>query len=278
MLRSLWIKVPTVVLAVAAFFFLEGGAAFAVATVIFLVGTATLMAFVLHPNASLWAKTVWRAPGETDAVALTFDDGPDPKSTMAIARILEEHGVPAAFFVVGERAAAHPEMVRELHEAGHLIGNHTHTHAISLHFSLWRTARRELLACNRAIAAVLGKEPTLFRAPQGIKNPALGDVIGELDLMTVGWDVRGLDSMSDDPDAIERRIVPRARPGSVIMLHDGTGLGGRDDRRATIEALPRIIEGLRARGLRFVRLDELLGVEPYREPAPGSPSGSLAAA
>lgn len=278
MLRSLWIKVPTVLLAVAALVFLEGMAAIAAAVLIFLAGTATLMVFVMHPNASLWAETVWRAPSETDAVALTFDDGPDPKSTREIARILEEHGVPGAFFVVGERVEAHPEMVRELHEAGHLICNHTQTHAIALHFSLWRTARRELRACSAAIASVLGKEPTLFRAPQGIKNPALGDVIGELELTTVGWDVRGLDSMSDDPDAIERRIVPKARPGSVIMLHDGTGLGGRDDRRATIEALPRIIEGLRARGLRFVRLDELLEVEPYRDPAPAAPDSSRLAA
>lgn len=273
-MRSLWIKVPTVVLAAVALWCLDGVTAILVAGLVFLVGTATLMAVVVHPNSSLWVETVWRAPAETDAVALTFDDGPDPNSTLEIARILADFGVRAAFFVVGERVEAHPEIVRRLHEAGHLVCNHTHTHSISMHFSLWRTARRELRTCNAAIASVIGKEPTLFRSPQGIKNPALGDVVGELDMTAVGWDARGFDTLSDDVVAIERRVVPRTRPGGVIMLHDGTGFGARADRRGTIEALPRIIEGLRARGLRFVRLDELLGVAPYRAPVSSSDSES----
>ncbi|HJL06588.1 MAG TPA: polysaccharide deacetylase family protein [Polyangiaceae bacterium LLY-WYZ-15_(1-7)] len=267
MLRSLWIKVPTLLLAGAALWWLEGGVAIAAAVGIVLVGSAALMAFVLHPNAGAWAKTVWRAPSQTDAVALTFDDGPDPAGTLEIARILEEHGARGAFFVVGERAEAHPEIVRALHEAGHLVCNHSQTHSVAIHFSLWGTARRELRACNAAIASLIGREPTLFRAPQGIKNPALGDVIGELGMTAVGWDVRGLDSMSDDAEAIERRVLRGARPGSVIMLHDGTGFGGRADRSATIEALPRILAGLRERGLRFARLDELLELEPYRAPS-----------
>ena len=267
MLRSLLIKVPTVVLAVAAFLLLDGAAAVLAATAIAVLGTGVLMALVLHPNSSAWVKTRSRADGATDAVALTFDDGPDPSSTPAIARILADHGIQAAFFVVGERVAAHPQLVRELHAAGHLVCNHTYGHPLALHFSLWSTARRELRACNAAIAKVLGREPTLFRAPQGIKNPALGDVVGELAMTAVGWDVRGLGSLSDDARAIERRVLAGARPGGVVMLHDGTGLGGLDDRRATIEALPGIIAGLRARGMRFARLDELLEVEPYREPA-----------
>ena len=272
MLRSLWLKVPTVGLSIAALLWLDGALAVVTAVGILVAGLALLLAFVMHPNASLWRKTLWRGAPKTNAVALTFDDGPDPASTRAVARVLAEHDVPAAFFVVGERVAAHPEIVRELDAAGHLICNHTHSHSLSLHFSLWATARRELRACGAAVAAVLGKEPALFRAPQGIKNPALGDVIGELGLTAIGWDVRGLDSMSDDADAIARRVLRGARPGSVIMLHDGGGLGGRAGRRATIAALPRIIEALRARGLRFVRLDELLELEPYRAPSSGAAS------
>ena len=117
-----------------------------VGTAIFVAGTALLFAVVLHPNASLWARTVWRAPVETNRVALTFDDGPDPKTTRSVARILSERDVRAAFFVVGERALAHPEIVAELHAAGHLVSNHSHTHSSSFHFGLWDRARRELRA------------------------------------------------------------------------------------------------------------------------------------
>lgn len=264
MLRSLWIKIPALVLAAAALFGLEGTLGVAVCAGILAASSAVLLATVLHPNSSLWAKTLWRAPQPTNAVALTFDDGPDPKATLQIARILKEHQVPAAFFVVGERARKHPELVAKIDEAGHLVCNHTDTHTLRFHFSLWGTFRRELRACSEAIASVIGKHPTLFRAPQGHKNPALGDVLGELDMTAVGWQVRGLDSVGGDARAIERRVVQGAQPGGVIMLHDGTGYGGRLDRSATIEALPRIIDGLRAKGLRFARLDELLELEPYR--------------
>lgn len=263
MLKSLWIKVPTLVLAGLAFWAIGGWVGALVATCVFFMGTAILLAIVFHPNASWWAPTLWRGSGK-DTVALTFDDGPDPESTLEIARILAEQDIRAAFFVVGERVEKHPDVLAKLHADGHLVCNHTQTHAMTFHFSLWDTARRELRACNDAIKSAIGLEPALFRSPQGFKNPALGDVIGELDMKAIGWQVRGLDSMRGDADAITERIVKGAEPGGVIMLHDGSGYGGRVDRSGTIAALPRIIEGLRARGLSFSRLDELLDVEPYR--------------
>lgn len=246
------------------FFWLGGLTGALAAGAILFVGSALLLAVVFHPNARLWAPTLWRAPRDTTHVALSFDDGPDPASTPEILRILAEHDVRAAFFVVGERARAHPEMVQALHRAGHIVCNHSDTHANSFHFRLWEPVRRELRACNETIAALIGQEPTLFRSPQGIKNPALGDVLREMDLTAVGWQVRGLDSLGGDASTVERRVVRGARPGGVIMLHDGGGFGGSSDRSATIEALPRIIDGLRARGLEFARLDELLEVAPYR--------------
>jgi len=264
MLRSLWIKVPTVALALAAAVTLEGAWAVAVPVVIVVLGTAVLAGVVFHPNSSAWTPTFHRAPGDSDAVALTFDDGPDPKATPHIARVLAEKEVPAAFFVVGERVRANHALLAKLHDDGHLVCNHSETHGPTFHFSLWGRFRRELRACNEAIATVIGKEPTLFRSPQGVKNPALGDVIGELGMTAVGWQVRGFDAFGGDPEKVAKRVLEGARPGGVILLHDGTGLGGSDDRSATIEALPMIIDGLRERGMRFVRLDELLEVEPYR--------------
>lgn len=264
MLRSLWIKIPTVVLAVTAFVALDGALGVAVAAAITVAGVGLVGWLTAHPNSSVWVRTLWKAPSQTDAVALTFDDGPDPRSTPEIARILSERGIRGTFFVVGDRVRAHPDIVEALHAEGHLVANHSDTHANSFHFRLWSGFRRELEACNRAIRERIGVEPALFRAPQGIKNPALCDVLRQLELTPVGWQVRGLDSMSGDADAIARRVLDGAKPGGVIMLHDGGGFGGLEDRTATLEALPRIIDGLEARGLRFVRLDELLELEPYR--------------
>lgn len=265
-LKSLWIKLPTVILAIGAYLALGGVLGALVGTAIFVVGTAVLLAVVMHPNASLWARTLSRAPEETNRVALTFDDGPDPKTTRLVARILSERGVRAAFFVVGERALAHPEIVAELHAAGHLVCNHSHTHSPTFHFRLWSTARRELRACNAAIASVIGREPRLFRSPQGIKNPALGDVLREMKLTAVGWQTRGLEALGGSPATIAQRVLRGVRSGGVILLHDGSGFGGRAKRAALVEALPIILDGLQERGLELARLDELLGVEPYGPP------------
>jgi peptidoglycan/xylan/chitin deacetylase (PgdA/CDA1 family) len=120
------------------------------------------------------------------------------------------------------------------------------------------------LACNEAIRTAIGKEPLLFRSPQGIKNPALGDVLLETGMTAIGWQVRGLDALPQSAPEIVERVVRGARPGSVILLHDGSGLGGTRNREPTLEALPRLIDALRADGLSFVRLDTLLGVRAYR--------------
>jgi peptidoglycan/xylan/chitin deacetylase (PgdA/CDA1 family) len=150
---------------------------------------------------------------------------------------------------------------------GHLLASHGYRHDLSFHFRLWGSIRREIEACNHAIARATGREPLLFRAPQGFKNPALGDVLRELGMTAIGWQVRAFDAVERDPEAIFRRIVKGARAGGVIAMHDGGGLLGTRSREPTIDALPRLIDALRASGLEFARLDTLLDVEPYRRPA-----------
>ena len=172
--------------------------------------------------------------------------------------------MPATFFVVGERVRTHPELVARIDAAGHLVGNHTDRHGLSFHFKLWAGGRRELSACNAAIRSAIGKEPRLFRAPQGFKNPALGDVLREMGLLAIGWQVRGLDATSADSAKIVQRIVSGTKPGGIVQMHDGATALAHKDRQATIDALPVVIDRIRARGLEFVRLDALLEVEAYR--------------
>ena len=213
-------------------------------------------------------------------MALTFDDGPDASFTPRVLHILAEKQVPATFFVVGERAERHPELIRRAHDMGHAIGNHSHTHSLRFHFRHGNGLRREIGACNDAIRSAIGLEPRLFRSPQGLKTPALGDVLRERGMAAIGWQVRGMDYLLRDPERIARRIVEGAVDGGVLLLHDGGGFQGSMDRSATIRALPLVIDGLRARGFTFLRVDQLFGVAAYHperagREAPG-PVGRLA--
>tara|TARA_R110002072_G_scaffold46591_10_gene129227 strand:+ start:265480 stop:266298 length:819 start_codon:yes stop_codon:yes gene_type:complete len=264
MLKSLWIKLPTILLAALAVVMVDGPLAWWLAGGFLLLGTAILLFVVCSVRSSFLVTTRWRAVKATNSVALTFDDGPDTNFTARVLDILAEHDVPAAFFVVGHRVRAHPELLVRAHAEGHVIGNHTESHSLLFHCRLWATLRREIVACNEAIQATIGIVPTMFRSPHGFKNPALADVLKQMSMTVVGWQVRGCDAVSNDPQAIEARVVDAVQPGGVILLHDGSGLGGAHDRSATLTALPAIIRRLRAKGLHFARLDELLGVKPYR--------------
>lgn len=264
MRRSLWVKLPALVLACLALAFGHGLWAWLLAASVVVVGVAILAALVFHPNAAFWAPLRFRAEGAPNTVALTFDDGPDPTFTPAVLQILAEKAAPATFFVVGQRVEAHGDVLAAIDAQGHLVGNHTYRHDLTFHFRLWRSVREELRRCDAAIDAAIGKKPRFFRSPQGFKNPALGDVLHEEGLLAVGWQARGLDAVGASAVEIERRILTSLRPGGVIVMHDGAGLHGSDDRTPTLTALPRIIDAIRARGLRIVPLDELLQHPAYR--------------
>ena len=226
-------------------------------------GLIALLAFALiawgvfDVNSSLWTPTLWQVPG-VRAVALTFDDGPDPVFTPRVLEILARENVSATFFVVGERARVNPDLLREIDRQGHLVGNHSFSHAWNINFGLHARLTHEIDSCNDAIEAAIGKRPRFYRAPHGFKNPALGDVLAQRAMTCVGWQVRGFDAVRSDAGEITRRLVHKARAGGILLLHDGSGLQGTLDRRATLEALPMIIAGLRARGFAFMRLDELM--------------------
>lgn len=229
-----------------------------------LLGTTALFAWTIaRVNSSFWIHTLWRSDRQPRAIALTFDDGPDVRFTPRVLDILAEKRVPATFFVVGQRAISHPDLLRRVHEMGHVIGNHSHTHSLLFHFRRKSGLRREIGACNQAIRAAIGLEPRLFRAPQGLKTPPLGDILSECAMTPIGWQTRGMDYVIRDPARIARRIVRGAVDGAVLLLHDGGGLQGSKDRSATLVALPLVIEGLRNRGFTFLTVDQLFGVDAY---------------
>ena len=264
MLKSLVIKVPTVLAAIAIVAIGKGAAAWIGAIAVLCLGAGVLAWPVFDVNSSFWAKTLWRAEGSPGAVALTFDDGPHPRYTPRVLAILEAKRVPATFFVIGENARAHPDLLASIDQAGHLVANHSDHHGWGFHFAPRARLRRELMACNAAIANAIGKEPTLFRSPQGFKTPALGDALHDLGFLAIGWQVRGLDAMGRDSAKIAQRIASRVKAGAVVQMHDGAAQLAIKSREATLGALPDVIDRIRAAGLEFVRLDALLGVRPYR--------------
>jgi peptidoglycan/xylan/chitin deacetylase (PgdA/CDA1 family) len=195
-------------------------------------------------------------------VALTFDDGPDPRYTPQISRLLAERGHEATFFVLGAQATRHPEVLRQLVADGHELASHGFDHG-QLAFSPPSRLRTQLLATEEAIRAGTGAEPVaLFRAPHGVRSPWLGHVARGLGYRVCGWNGRIFDTAKPGVEAIIERAARHLRPGATLLLHDGDGSASEADRSETLGALPGILDEAERRGLRSVRLSSLIDLAP----------------
>lgn len=192
-------------------------------------------------------------PRTAREVALTFDDGPDPSATPALLELLARERVPAAFFVIGARAAAAPQLTAAIAAAGHLLGNHSYAHGNLTNFYSTGRLAAEIERAQQAIAAASGVAPRYFRPPIGLSNPNTFAAARRLGLEVVGWDVRSLDTRSKDPAAIVRRVAQRLRPGSVVLLHDG-GIPASQ----LCKTVHLLLQKLRELDYTVVRLDRLL--------------------
>lgn len=189
------------------------------------------------------------------AVALTFDDGPSP-STERILDILAGHNLKATFFMIGRYVDRFPQTAKRVVAEGHEIGNHSYSHPIYLYRSP-RETREQLCRAQALIATIAGVEPKFVRPPCGVRTPAYFRAARDLGLRTVLWDVAGFDWKRRSGEQIANEVLRKARSGSIVLLHDGDS-EGKQDREQTVAALPLIIEGLSARGLRIVPLAGLL--------------------
>jgi peptidoglycan-N-acetylglucosamine deacetylase len=177
-------------------------------------------------------------------VALTFDDGPWPYSTEQILAILTRHQAPATFFVVGRQVQRYPELVRRELAAGMALGSHSYSHPQS--FDRLPPARiRAEIARGRRTLRPLGVHPVGFRPPGGAASPAVAAATQAFGDRTVLWSVDPADWQPGvTPRQLVQRVLAAARPGAIVLLHDGGG-----NRSATVAALPAIIDGLRRLGL-----------------------------
>lgn len=214
---------------------------------------------------------VQRAGAPPKTVALTFDDGPDPTWTPKILEVLKRRGVKATFFMIGENAAAHPDLVRRVYADGHEIGNHSFTHPNMSHVGAERV-RLELTACQRALEAILRRSVALFRPPYNADSEPR--TYGELMPVAVAYqagyvtagetiDPQDWDTTRRDPNGQVRRltgqdivdsVLQQLSKGQAVLLHDAGG-----DRSATLAALDPLITALQQRGYRFSTIGELEG-------------------
>ncbi len=171
------------------------------------------------PQCSFFLPVISSGRPESDAVALTFDDGPSPSSTPLLLELLKKHRLPATFFVIGDKAAAYPELIDLILAHGHTIGNHSCRHDNFLMCRSIRALEKDIRA-TQDILAQAGIKPLLFRPPIGITNPRLKPVLAGLGLQTVTFSCRIFDRGNRDVANLAARVLGKLQPGDILLLHD----------------------------------------------------------
>ena len=219
------------------------------------LGLAAVIGFAAAaPSSQLLGRTLVRGDGTAPKIALTFDDGPS-EATPLILDILKQAGIRATFFLCGQNVERYPEHARRIAQEGHEIGNHTYSHP----YLFWKTPGKiawEIARAQCGIEHATGCRPRLFRPPYGVRWFGLFPILASHDLTAVMWSVSGMDWRL--PAArIARRVIRKAKPGSIILLHDGVPSSEKGDRRQTAEALEEIVRALGKR-YRFVTASEMV--------------------
>ncbi len=207
---------------------------------------------------NFFVKAFCRGDPSAKCVALTFDDGPDPARTPNLLEVLRRHRIKVAFFSIGIKAKEYPEIVKQIDQEGHIVGNHSFKHAWWTNFLLSGALDREIRMAQEAIQAAIGKIPAYFRPPMGLTNPHLRKTLKKHGLSVVGWDVRPFDTTVSIEKVITR-VLKKIRNGSIVTLHD-TGRDPADLVRLTDELVTKIKE----REYNFIELEQLTGVRAYQ--------------
>lgn len=212
---------------------------------------------VIFPQLEVYGDVIWRG---THDVALTFDDGPHPHTTRRVLRLLAERGQRATFFVVGRKVALYPDVVKEIHDAGHALGLHGYLHDRLFSFKSPASVRADIERTQRAVEAACGERPTLFRPPIGHVSSRTARGASLAGVTLVAWSLRVFDGVAKpSPERVVARFARGLRPGAIVLLHDAAE---REDFEPTsIDALPRILELIEEKGLHCVGIDELIARE-----------------
>ncbi len=223
------------------------------------------------PTSQVFGKVYYKGkvlPPEKP-IALTFDDGPNEPYTSEVLDILDKYGIKATFFLIGKNVALYPDTARRIVKEGHAIGNHSYSH--DANHAVTDEGVKDLRIAQEVISRITGVEPQFYRPPHGRITPWESAAAREEGMSIVTWSVSANELSGKSAEELAKEIVSRARPGGIILLHDGYGTlhnQPKSDKSITVKALPIIIESLQKEGYEFVTIPELFDMPPLPESTP----------
>lgn len=196
-------------------------------------------------------------------IALTFDDGPNERDTSQVLRILNQKNIHATFFVVGQNVEREPDLAKDIVDSGNIIANHSFAHHMFAMAGEPDTTTEDTKQADQAIEKATGKSPRYYRPPYGFRTIWGTRALKKQGYEIITWNDMTIDYWNISPTRIANHIISHAKPGGIIVLHDGGENKENVNRDHTVIALPKIIDELQKKGYRFVTIDELVGQGAY---------------
>jgi peptidoglycan/xylan/chitin deacetylase (PgdA/CDA1 family) len=208
-----------------------------------------------YVGSNFFIKIICSANTSEKEIAISFDDGPATNHTPEILQLLKQANLKAAFFCIGNRIAGNENILQQIKEDGHIIGNHSYSHHFWFDMFSSKKMLNDLKLMDEELKRVTGLQPKLFRPPYGVTNPNLKKAIIQGNYTPVGWSARSMDTVIKDEKKLLDKIVKSLKPGAVFLFHDTSA--------ATLNVLPAFIKEVKNRGYHIVPLDKLLHLTPY---------------
>ena len=208
-----------------------------------------------YVGSNFFIKIVCSATTKQKEIAISFDDGPATNYTPEILQLLKQDNIKATFFCIGNRIAGNENILKQIKEEGHIIGNHSYSHHFWFDMYSSKKMLNDLKQMDHEMERVTRMRPKLFRPPYGVTNPNLKKAIMKGGYTPVGWSVRSLDTVIKDENKLLAKINGSLKPGAVFLFHD--------TQKTTLNVLPEFIKEVKNRGYQIVPLDKLLHLTPY---------------
>lgn len=206
-------------------------------------------------GAGFYIQSVCFASQNQKEIAISFDDGPVNAYTPDILRLLKENNIQASFFCIGDRILGNESLLKQIHEEGHIIGNHSFSHDKKFAFFSPKKMLADMKLMDLAVNQITGLTPRFFRPPYGVTNPNLKKAIDKGNYISIGWNIRSYDTVIKNEKRLLRRVRNRVSPGAIILFHDTS--------KTTLNILPEFIRKLKEDGYAITRVDKMLKLEPY---------------
>jgi peptidoglycan/xylan/chitin deacetylase (PgdA/CDA1 family) len=186
-------------------------------------------------------------------IALTFDDGPHPIFTLRVLSLLKKYNAKATFFCIGEKIEKYPEIVNQIINEGHLVGNHSYSHANNFGFFTTKKIIKDIEKSQEILKNITKKENKLFRPPFGVTNPNTARAVKELNLQTFGWSIRSYDTIAKKSKKVIQKINSKLKNGSIVLLHDTSNL--------SCIVLEQLLQTLDENKMKSVTLNQLFNIK-----------------